>query len=227
MSLGFIGQTSPHLNRAVTDDTVHINKSKMIITFLNIAAVLSIVAHLILLSQNYIWYLPFIFSLLGYVIFLYPFDYKDILKTPRWIVYSPCATALFLYLKVSITFFVAVWTGTFILAALIPINDKKMINYAFDSINHTISSLIFYGIIRGFSAYSVQLGLPKQFSLLIPFCIGNIETFFMIIIKNQAYTFSAKSVIFFQYAVLKSAILIALPIIEEYIIQIIINDSDL
>ena len=227
MSLGFISQPSSRLHLENTVNVASSNKPKILAIFLSIASIISIAVYIILLLQKYItlWYLPISFSLLGYVVFLYPFHHKDISKIPLWIIYSPCVVVLFSYLKVLITFFVAVWMSTFILATLIPLKEKNMINYNFDSIHHTISSINIYGIIRGFSAYFVKLGLSNNISVLIPFFIANIETLGMFILNSHAYSFSVRSFMFVQYAILKSSIFLALPIVEQFIIHIIMNGS--
>ena len=98
-----------------------------------------------------------------------------------------------------------------------------MVNYNLDSLQHTLSSMTLYSIIRGFSAYFVNIGMPISVSRILPFLLANTETIFMIIAKSEAYTFKTRSLLFVFYAILKSSMFLFLPFLEDYILSLLKN----
>ena len=119
---------------------------------------------------------------------------------------------------VGIDLLVAFWSSSWLLIALVPLLRNDMVRYNLDTLKHTLSSMAIYGIIRAVSAYLVTVGLPLSVSNVVPFVISALETAGMIANRSKSYAFETRSELFFHYAVFKSAMFLALPHVENFIV---------
>lgn len=232
MTLGFIQEKSDTRNDTTLpriqnhNDTVS-RKQHCIHCFTLSLNILSLVLVIVQFALNFtefggiIWGVPFLISLtnLFLVLPVLPTWHCTKYDVPYFVLYNPLALALAMYLRVALELFVAFWFSMWLLVCLIPLLRNDMVNYGLDTLRHTISSMSLYSIIRSLSAYFVTLGLPLSVSNVIPFVIASLESFGMFLMKNESYTFSTRSKLFLHYVVLKAAVFLALPHLENYVLM--------
>ena len=91
-----------------------------------------------------------------------------------------------------------------------------------------VSRCSLYAVIRSVFEFVVQrTDLPCRVARLFPFCISLLESIGMFLYRGEGtYTFSNRSSLFGVYVTLKSAIFLALPLLEEQILGVcVLTDS--
>lgn len=168
-----------------------------------------------------LWGVPFVLSFFNLFLILpwSPTWTFSIFDAPYLVVINPLALALALHLRVAVQLFVAFWFSMWLLMGLLPLVRNGMVKYNLDSMYHTISSMSLYSIIRATSAYLETLGMPSSISNVIPLLIATTETVGMFVKKNESYVFGTRSWSFFHYVAFKSAIFLALPRLENYVLR--------
>lgn len=234
MSLGYISskkattmhveshaQVDEHPSKVDTNilHTVSLCTSAMSLILLLVTIILNIVHSTE--STRILFFMPVCISLLNIflVLPLYPTWAYTVNSFPYYIVTNPICIFVFQILDVLFNYIVAFWASFLILICLIPLKKNDMINYKFDTMDHTISCMTFYGFLRGCSAYFVILGLPQEVSDFIPFMIATLETIMMYLCKTKSYQFNVHSDLFFHYAVFKSTVFVSVPQVEKLIIS--------
>ena len=99
--------------------------------------------------------------------------------------------------------------------------DRGLVRYENRSFQFHVSRTTAYAAIRaGTEALVVHLGFPARLADLAPILVATLETVGMAVRGARGhYTFSARSVVFACYAVLKSAVLVAVPLAERALLE--------
>jgi hypothetical protein len=232
MSLGYISSKTPTTIRieshAQLDQplpktntnslhTFSVCTNAMSLVLLFVAIILNIAVE----STSIFLFIPLCISALNVFIVLplYPTWSYTVNSFPYYIVVNLICIVLLQSLDVLLNYIVAFWASFLILICLIPLKKNEMINYNFDTMDHTLSCMTSYGFLRGLSAYFVILGLPQDASDLIPVMIATLETILMYLCKAKSYQFDVHSELFFHYAVLKSTVFVSVPQIEKLILS--------
>jgi hypothetical protein len=97
-----------------------------------------------------------------------------------------------------------------------------MATYDTESISFCLNRMAFYASLRGASAYLVSpLGMPLWVDRTLPFWVGLAETVIMAVPPTStAYVFRFPDLRFLEYSILKSAVLLTLPRLEEILLPL-------
>lgn len=124
---------------------------------------------------------------------------------------------VFCKLGVIKNYLVAFFASPFLFPFVLILNEYGLVNYSLKEVTWMVERMHFYATLRSISALLVTFGMPFVASSLVPFVVGALETIWMFNSSFQSYKFSNRSFMFFQYATVKSAVLLALPKLEEYV----------
>ena len=101
-------------------------------------------------------------------------------------------------------------------------SHRGMLNYDIQKIYFVYSRTTFYATLRClFKLLVVYELLDARIVRLFPLVISFAETVAMYVAKTSAYAFDTRSITFAAYTVVKAAVFLSLPILEENIINLL------
>lgn len=114
------------------------------------------------------------------------------------------------------TFAIAVTVLPLLLLFIHTAKARGVVTYDSETPRFVVSRSAAYGLVRCTGTLLVRYtAMPEKIALLLPLAVSLVETGAMIATRSRAYVFAVDSVEFVVYAVLKSALFVALPLLEE------------
>lgn len=127
---------------------------------------------------------------------------------------------LYGFLEVVKHYIVAVFVTPAILVFLRIASDKSLLNYNIESLYFAYSRALTYGNIRALGALLVKYSVvTENVDDLIPFIISTCESIGMFASNSTSYNFSTRSTHFIMYSILKAAVFLSLPILEQRLLM--------
>lgn len=118
------------------------------------------------------------------------------------------------------TFAIAVTVLPLLLLFIHTARARGVVKYDSETPRFVVSRSAAYGLVRCTGALLVRhTALPAKVALLLPLAVSLAETGAMVVCRSRAYAFAVDSVDFAVYAVLKSALFLALPLLEEALLH--------
>ena len=138
---------------------------------------------------------------------------------PLYPLYVSLALVVATRLALLPTFTTAFALSTWVLYVVDVGGRRGLVHYAYDRIDFAVSRATFYATLRAASqAAVVYAALPAPAGRLLVLGAATAETLGMLAADNNSYGFSTRSVAFASYALLKSALFVATPLAEEWLL---------